>query len=539
MKEFALNLHGGFLAAVANFPDRQAVEISHTSSSYQVLYQRSIALAATLVRAARNGSQSFTAICTSRSEIGYAGLLSALFRGHAYIPLSPDFPAARNSSILERSGCVELVIDEAGERHCKEIFDLISRPLVVVLPHRSEARDLQHRWGRHHFLTASDIAVAGNMIPRPVDPDAIAYILFTSGSTGEPKGVMISHRAASSMVQGLSERYSLTETDRLSQFADLTWDPSVVDMFLAWKHGACVCCPPKASLIDPSQFIIESRLTMTHMVPSIAVGMKRLGRLKVARYPLLRYIMLGGEPLPMEIAQALSGAAPHAEIDNIYGATEYCIFSAYRWNSNRSPKECYQGWVPIGHPLPGGQACVVDEDMKEITEEKEGSLLISGPQLFRGYWGDLERTRKTFFQVSGRVGEKYYRIGDVVRRSTGDAMLHFVGRKDGQIKINGVRIELGEIESALRKAADSPVAFAYGWPPTQTGFGGIIGFLEEPCRTPAQVMEELKGQLPGHMMPRTIRVLNNLPRNANGKYDRLALRRLLDQGQFHDERVDL
>ncbi len=361
MTSFAFNLHRGFLESASRFPERAAVELSGKACSYRSLYEKAIEVGAALKQAAAPGYNALTGICASRSEIGYSGVLGALFRGHGYVPLNPEFPAIRNSSIVERTHCGEIVADATGEEHLKKFLGSVSHPLVIALPHRSDADDLRSQWPRHDFLTAKEIRRATRWSPAPVNPDSVAYVLFTSGSTGQAKGVIVSHRAASSMVEILSQRYRLSESDRLSQFADLTWDPSVVDMFLGWKHGACVCSPPKKQILDPDRFISDSRLTMIHMVPSIAIGMRRMGRLKAERYPLLRYVLMGGEPLPMEVALALSIAAPNAAIDNIYGATEYCIFSVYRWDRTHSPEECYLGWGPLGEPLPGGEALIVDD----------------------------------------------------------------------------------------------------------------------------------------------------------------------------------
>ena len=526
---FEQNLHRNFMDSVLKYPLRPAVELIGTQYSYRSLYDKAVTIAATLSRTRATGHQSLTGICTTRSEIAYSGVLGALMAGHGYVPLNPEFPASRNAALIRNTNCSQIIADEAGEQHLRAILDEVPHQLVLLLPNRSTGDDLRSRWPRHKILTAGDLRPDGEWRPSRVDPDSIAYILFTSGSTGQPKGVVVTHRAASSMIESLSERYHLDETDRLSQFAELSWDPSVVDMFLAWRHGACVCCPHKKHVLDPDRFIRDAQLTMIHIVPSIAVGMKRLGRLKEGRYPCLRYALLGGEPLPAHIAESLAAAAPGAAIDNIYGATEYCIFSAYRWDRSRSSHECDRGWTPIGEPLRGGKARVVSEDLEEVAPGAEGQLLISGPQLFNRYWEDPERTRASIVSIPHDGGDTFYKMGDIVKRSGAGRPLCFVGRRDQQIKINGARVELGEIELAIREEAHTDTVAALGWPPTPTGFAGVVAFLAESRVDPGELQLRLKARLPNYMVPRTITILHQFPKNANGKNDRLALRRLLEE----------
>jgi non-ribosomal peptide synthetase component F len=175
----------------------------------------------------------------------------------------------------------------------------------------------------------------------------------------------------------MTDRYGITEHDRFSQSFDLTC--SAFDMFLAWERGACVCCPSQKTLINPAKFIQSSKLTVWFSVPSVAVFMKRLGALKADQYPALRWSLFCGEPLPATIAESWSLAAPNSVVENLYGPTEMTIACClYRWRDGKSKEECLRGLVPIGDPFPDMEALIVDEELREVSSQSDGELLMAG-----------------------------------------------------------------------------------------------------------------------------------------------------------------
>ena len=299
-------------------------------------------------------------------------------------------------------------------------------------------------------------------------------------------------------------------------------------MFVAWESGACLCCPTQKQLIKPGAFVNDARLTVWFSVPSTAVFMRRLGVLKPGMYPGLRLSLFCGEALPVDIVHHWALAAPNSVIDNIYGPTELTIAStAYRWDNTKSPDECDQGIVPIGQPFDGMRALIVDEQLREVEDGRDGELLMTGPQLSLGYWQDEEKTRQAFVHVAGKNGT-YYRTGDRVRRSAVNGPLVYLGRLDNQIKVLGHRVELGEVEAAVRQASGLEGVVALGWPTTKSGADGIEVFLETDSFDTQTLMSQLKGTLPVYMLPRNVLVLRRFPLNANGKYDRKALQLILE-----------
>lgn len=336
-------------------------------------------------------------------------------------------------------------------------------------------------------------------------------------------------------VRALTQRLELDERDRCSQTFDLTFDPSVHDLFVTWEHGGCVCVPSDKELLKPSGFIVREQLTAWFGVPSLAVLMRRLGGLKLGAYPRLRRVLFAGEALPADVANDFAAAAPGARIENLYGPTETTIAcTAHRWFPSDGNETARMGIVPIGRPLPALGAIVVDTDLRPTQPEEPGELLISGPQLATGYLDDPGRTADAFVVPPGR-SSVHYRTGD---RAVVDAdgLLHFLGRVDSQVKINSYRVELGEVEAALRDLEAVEEVVVLAWPETGPGTAsGLAAFVtppSEPGSSHAAAGPELRAslteRLPAYMVPQSIRILPTLPTNANGKYDRPALRKMLE-----------
>lgn len=518
----------GFLASAERWPDRPALQIGDTVWSYRALRDAAARLAATLQRHARADEPGLTAVFAQRSHTAFAGVLGALLRGDGYVPLNPSFPIDRSRAMLQRSGCRCLIVDAHAARQLDELLAGIELPLLVLLPEGADLSAWSARWPAHRFLGPGDLAAPADWRPPAGDPDRIAYLLFTSGSTGQPKGVMVAHRNVTAFVDAMAERYQVSEHDRFSQTFDLTFDLSAFDMFVCWERGACLCCPTPGEKALPGKYITERGITVWFSVPSTAVLMNRLRLLKPGKYPGLRLGLFCGEALTAEVMQRWAEAAPNAVLENLYGPTELTIAcTLYRWDAERSPAECELGLVPIGTPYPGMKVLVADEQLTEVAPGETGELLMTGPQLTLGYHQDPQRTAAAFVQPAGHA-ETYYRTGDLVRRPLDGRPLVYLGRIDNQIKIQGYRVELGEIEAVLREEAGVDVAVAIGWPLTASGADGIVGFVSGEAIDAPAVRARVAGRLPPYMQPSAIQVIGQWPLNPNGKVDRKALRALLE-----------
>jgi len=522
-------LWSGFVRSAREFPDRPAVLVEGKHLSYAQLLGDAQRVAATIQR--HGGSSGLTGVLAYRSATAFTGILGSLVAGNGYVPLNRTFPAERTLAMFERAECDSIVVDSGSLPQLEKLLDKAQKRLLVMLPEVVDVGPFQVRWPNHLFAGHPDLAPSREWQEPEAQPNGIAYLLFTSGSTGVPKGVMVSHRNVATFLDYMVERYAITEEDRLSQMFDMTFDLSVFDMFVAWERGACVCCPSQKTLIKPGKFIQEAELTLWFSVPSVAVFMKQLGMLKAGQYPRLRWSLFCGEPLPVFSATAWLEAAPNSILENLYGPTELTIAcTLYRWNASRSADEAEMGIVPIGYPYPGMEVLVADEKLNEVPPGKEGELLMNGPQMSLGYWKDAEKTAAAFTVPPGKT-EVYYRTGDRVRRPLGNEPLTHLGRIDFQVKVQGHRVELGEIEAVVRKISGFDGVVAVGWPVTSSGYGGIEVFVEGHASVNDRLRSAVANELPEYMVPRKFHFMSRLPRNVNDKFDRKAMLKLLQEGK--------
>lgn len=488
------------------FPDRPALEVAGATLTYSELHRRALGIAGMLLkREPSSAAPQLTGVFASRSVDAFAAVLGILLRGHGYVPLNPRFPLLRNRDMLERAGCRVVVVDPQHLDAARELAaELPEPPLLLVPPAEPE-------W---------EVALA---LPSG-GPETPAYLLFTSGSTGRPKGVLVRQTNVTAFLDAVAARYDLNETDRLSQLFDLTFDLSAFDLFAAWQSGACVCCPEAGQLLRPSEFARESGLTVWFSVPSTAMFLERLGGLKPGMFPALRLSLFCGEALTAELADGWAAAAPNSIVENLYGPTEATIAcTAHRWQSGSEPGA--NGFVPIGEAIGATETRVVDERLREVAEGEAGQLLLSGPQVVEGYWDDAAATARSFVTMPG-YGHGYL-TGDRVLRPLGGGPLEYLGRIDSQIKILGHRVELEEVEAVLREEARAE-AIAVGWPLTPSGAAGIVAFIASPSVDTVQLRRALSERLPEYMVPRELRLVGELPLNANGKRDRKALLSMLE-----------
>jgi amino acid adenylation domain-containing protein len=353
-----------------------------------------------------------------------------------------------------------------------------------------------------------------------------AYLLFTSGTTGVPKGVPISHSNLLSYLQAIQQIVPVSSEDRLLQAADLTFDLSVHDMFQTWTRGAELCVVPDNAAILIPRLVAQLEVTALLIVPSVAARAARQGLLKPAGMPSLRHSLFLGEALPVATAETWQAAAPNSALINTYGPTEATILiSAYRVDP---VKRLNMAVVPIGWPIGEERMQVFALDGRPAAENETGEVYLAGTQLTRGYWRAPEIDADKFVTIDG---VRWYKSGDVGTYS-GEHGILFKGRADRQIKIRGYRVELQEIEGAVRKIVGHDQVAVVPWPlqPGGTADGCVAFVAGQP--TDAKAIIFACGQsLPFYATPDRILYVDELPLNPNSKIDYNVLAkdpRLLD-----------
>ena len=465
-----------------------------------------------------------------RSEVAYSGTLAAIMSGAAFVPLNPSFPSDRTATMIRHAGLDAIIVDQACLPHLGEVLVDMS-PILLILPSTNTTELVVPK--SSSLVFKEDIAGASELhdLP-PLTPDDVAYLLFTSGSTGAPKGVPVTHGNAVHYMDVMSRRYGIQPEDRLSQTFDQTFDLSVFDLFMAWTNGASFYAMSPVDLLAPTNFINRNSLTVWFSVPSVAVQMARRNTLKPGSLPALRWSLFCGEPLLRNTAEAWQAAAQNSTIENLYGPTELTISCfVYRWNGFTSPSLCRHGIVPIGRPNDGLGATVVNERLEPVADGEIGELCVTGPQTTPGYWQapNITTERYVALSVSRFEVRRFYRTGDLVSRLPENEYI-FLGRADQQIKVLGHRVELEEIEAVLRACTGVEEAVAFGWPLSSVSADAVVAFVSGSVSDPSIVISGAKGALPPYAVPREIFAIDAMPLNPNGKVDRRALReRLMSQ----------
>jgi D-alanine--poly(phosphoribitol) ligase subunit 1 len=478
--------------------DRTALCIDGKRHTYEDLRQRVVAIQANIEATA---NQSLIGIAANDSLDTYASILAILRAGRAFVPINPAHPAGRNAGILAQAGVRTLLVPDAG------LMAQLGTP-VGVAP-----------------MLTKDMPAA--RLPEVVAcaSSELAYLLFTSGSTGEPKGVPITRGNLSAFLDSLdASGHGVTAADRVLQMFDLTFDFSIASYIAPLSKGACVYTVPstQTKFTEVYRILAEERLTVAPLVPSV------LGYLRPyfadIHLPDLRLTALCGEALIADVADEWSKCAPESRIANFYGPTEATVFAMVYCAAGGKSRN---GVVSIGRAMPLNNAIIVDDCLQPVGAGKKGELCLAGPQVTPGYWRDELRNVDAFFErtIAGD-NQRFYRTGDLaIADADGDH--YFCGRIGTQIKLHGFRVELGEIEYQARAAAQGCECVVVPRV-DKSGSTELHLFVENYTGDPKAVLASLRARVPQYMVPKRVLWIESLPKNANGKIDRATLERSVD-----------
>jgi D-alanine--poly(phosphoribitol) ligase subunit 1 len=453
------------------------------------------------------------ALVHDKSAAGYAAMLACLKLGAVYVNLDEANPAER----------VRRILDTARPK-----LLLSARPLAADSGIGAAVPDLAVRVldGEHAapWRHASVHTPAPSAALTGSDP---AYLMYTSGSTGTPKGAVIPHGAVLRFVHWIAERFAVTPDDVFSGLNPAYFDNSVFDFYGALFNGAALAPVRRATAKDAQATVrrlAHSGCTLWFSVPSMLIYANTMKALRDDSLPALRAVVFGGEGFPKgELAKLFARYRHRVEFVNVYGPTECtCICSAHAVGD--ADLQDPNGLAPLGRLNPDFAGLVLDEQGRPVRDGEAGELWLGGPNVGLGYYNDPERTAAAFVQhpLHAHFPERLYRTGDLVRVNAA-GLLEFVGRRDHQIKHLGYRIELEEIEAALcalPQVAQAGVIYRR----LRAEFGQIEAFVAATgAADEAGLRDALRGVLPDYMVPRRVVVMDQLPKNANGKVDRRAL----------------
>jgi amino acid adenylation domain-containing protein len=447
-----------------------------------------------------------------KSPLTVAAMLGALKADCIYVPMDLASPPLRMGRIVAAADpAFAFVKGGTGSKHVQTLREGPLRDVDVI-----SLDDID--------LTVSD--------PQPLvyrnSPDDPAHILFTSGSTGDPKGVVVTHRNVASFVEWAIAYFGIAQSDKLSGHPPFHFDLSTFDIYGSLAAGAELhLVPPEANLLphELASFIRRSELTQWFSVPSTMAYMAKLGAVPAAGFETLERVIWCGEVLPTPVLVHWMQRLPNARFTNLYGPTETTIASSYHTVAEYPSDEAEA--IPIGKPCAGEELLILDEHLTPVGQGEIGELYIGGVGLTRGYWRDEEKTMAAFVPDprAPSSGRRVYKTGDLCRLGEDD-LVYFLGRTDTQVKSRGYRIELGEIEAALATLENIREGVVVG---VETeGFEGVAiccAFVPAAGEQSGNdVRQQLRHLLPPYMLPSRWRVMSSLPKNANGKIDRRALR---------------
>lgn len=448
------------------------------------------------------------------SAIAIYGIMNA---GAAYVPLDPHAPASRTAFLIEDCQIAHLITNGAQRRQLAHLMEYKPKPLKSIIGSKGDWEIDTYSWEevKSQPTTAPNVRILAS---------DLAYIMYTSGSTGQPKGIMHSHYSGLSYAKLSATLYQLNETDCVANHAPLHFDISTLGYFTAPLVGATTVIIPDAYTKMPvslAQLMEKEQITVWYSVPLALVQLVTNNLLEKHNYSSIRWVLFGGEPFPIKYLHALVNAWPQATFSNVYGPAEVNQCTFYNFSKTLEVETT----VPLGDVWDNTDYLILNQQDQPVPKGEVGELLIRSATRMMGYWNQPKLTEKSYFKRKS-VGQEsvFYRTGDLVKLNAQDQLL-FLGRKDRQVKLRGYRIELDEVEAIFssHKAIKEVAIFTLRDEKEELQIAGLVVVHEE-ANTEVKALQDFAAQyLPKYAVPQLIYFSETIPRISTGKTNYLQL----------------
>jgi len=508
---------------IKSFKNHIAVSQGNKTITYEILNETSQKIGRLFND--NNLNQTIVGIVGQRNFSVYYGILGSIYSNCTYVPINEKYTKDRIIKIIKESEISILIGNKKSITSIKGAINA-NELKFILFPEEEPSKEINTLPTNIKYFYKSDLLTLKPISPKKISPSHIFYILFTSGSTGNPKGVMVTDKNLEVFINNMSQFYKLPVGYRASQTFDLGFDLSVVDTFFTWINGGELCILDQSELIMPFDYIKREKINFWFSVPTLASFIHKMNFLKENSFPDLQYSLFCGEALPKLLTDAWQEAAPNSSIENYYGPTESTVsVSRYLYTKELKNRSFNNGILPIGKIFCDHSFAIVDEKFNKIKKGDKGQLIIKGQQLAKGYINNIEKTKKVFTKMSWDSSNQiWYLTGDIAFvNNFGE--LEYIGRIDNQLKIAGRRVELGEIEGAILKSKIIKDIVIVPKKDIDGSVKYLIGF------TTSKISNDQKNNINKYalkyveklFLPREIIVIEKMPETTNGKTDRKKL----------------
>lgn len=528
-------LHDKVWAACRQFASRVAVAAPEGDLTYGELAYRSRLLAHTLV-AWLGEEEETVGIFAYPGTVAVVGITGILASGRAFVPLDPDWPAARIAGILAHAG-VGVVVVPGELLPLLNTYSAVQEQVrVIVVPDGLSATF--HWSGKPNLVRVEEALVASVHLPIVNDAARLAYVMYTSGTSGQPKGVMVTHEAVEVFLNWIAETFCIDAQDRFIHTSSLGFGGSIRQIFSTLLAGATIYPIPRIALKDPQalyHFLEYHRITLLNTVPSVVNNLLEWAALlpdgqgEPARLGHLRYVLLGGETLYAgTVRRWRQYFGHHSTVVNLYGSTETIVNATSCFIPAESSLD--HDAVPIGYQKKGSVVRLINQQGQICAVGETGQIYVGGPCLAKGYYREIKHTEEKFVQLYlPEASGIFFSTGDLAYADE-TGLLHFIGRNDDQIQMYGNRVEPGEIEAVIYQTHQvNNTAVVDYRSATQHLLVAFVECIQTGGLKPSalQIRDFIAERLPTYMVPHRVILLDRLPLNQAGKTDRAALRLML------------